>query len=67
MSARTKKFRYQLLGLVFLVIVALFFSVTVASYKKAFTPVVHVTMNVASIGSQLGTGAEVKARGVLVG
>ena len=32
--------RYQVLGVAFLVVAALFFAGTIASYRKAFTPVV---------------------------
>lgn len=59
--------RHQLLGLVFLLVMALFLTVTVAVYRQAFTPVVHVSLNTDHVGNQMQAGADVKARGVVVG
>ncbi|MFD1049940.1 MlaD family protein, partial [Kibdelosporangium lantanae] len=61
------RIRYQLLGLVFLLIVALFVYLTVASYRKAFTPVAMVTLQTDHVGNQLQAGADVKVRGMIVG
>jgi len=61
------KIRYQLLGLVFLLIVALFVYLTVASYRKVFTPVAMVTLQTDHVGNQLQAGADVKVRGMIVG
>lgn len=58
---------HQVLGLVFLVVAALFFATTVAVYNKAFTDVVPVRLETETVGSQLSEGADVKVRGVLVG
>jgi virulence factor Mce-like protein len=62
-----ERIKYQLLGMVFLVIVALFFTVTIAGYRKAFTPVVMVSLETDHVGNQLRTGADVKVRGMVVG
>ncbi|GAA5160267.1 MULTISPECIES: MCE family protein [Amycolatopsis] len=58
---------HQLLGLVFLVVCALFFVTTVAIYKKAFTPVDMVRLETDHVGNQLVAGSDVKIRGVVVG
>lgn len=62
-----QKLRYQLYGLIFLVIAAMFVVLSVAFYRKAFTPVVPVTLETDHVGSQLRVGADVKVRGLLVG
>ncbi|WP_263252133.1 MCE family protein [Saccharopolyspora rosea] len=59
--------RYQVLGVAFLVVAALFFAGTIASYRKAFTPVVAVRLQTDRIGNQMRVGSDVKARGVVVG
>ncbi|EHR53680.1 ABC-type transport system involved in resistance to organic solvents, periplasmic component [Saccharomonospora marina XMU15] len=58
---------HQLLGLVFLVVVALFITTTVAVYNKAFADVAMVQLKTDRIGTQLREGADVKIRGVRVG
>ncbi|HWC84294.1 MAG TPA: MCE family protein [Pseudonocardiaceae bacterium] len=62
-----EKLKYNLYGLVMVVVVALFVTFTVAAYRKVFTPVSWVTLDVDHTGSQLAAGADVKVRGVLVG
>ncbi len=57
----------RLLGLVFLSVLAGLVLLTVAMYQKAFQPVVTVTVRADRIGNQLSEGADVKARGLLVG
>ncbi|MBP2473047.1 virulence factor Mce-like protein [Crossiella equi] len=57
----------QLLGLVFLLVVALFPTGSVAVYRKAFTPVATVLLEVERAGTQLRAGADVKVRGLVVG
>lgn len=57
----------RVVGLVFLAVLAGAVALTVALYQKAFTPVVMVTVQADRIGSQLSKGADVKARGLLVG
>jgi phospholipid/cholesterol/gamma-HCH transport system substrate-binding protein len=59
--------RQRVLGIAFLAVIAMLVSLTVALYQKAFTPVVHVTLEAGTVGNQLTRGADVKARGVLVG
>jgi virulence factor Mce-like protein len=62
-----RRLRFQLLGLVFLVVAALFFVTTVAIYNKDFTPVTQVRLETDHIGNQMRKGADLKVRGVLVG
>lgn len=59
--------RQRLLGVAFLVVLSLLVGLTVGLYQKAFTPVVHVTLEADRVGNQLTKGADVKARGVVVG
>ncbi|WP_410642875.1 MCE family protein [Amycolatopsis sp. lyj-346] len=62
-----QRLRYQVLGLVFLLVAALFIGLTLAVYHKAFTPVTLVKLETDRVGSQLRTGGDVKVRGMLVG
>lgn len=62
-----QRLRYQVLGLAFLLVAALFITLTLAVYNKAFTPVTLVKLETDRVGSQLRTGGDVKVRGVLVG
>jgi virulence factor Mce-like protein len=62
-----RRLLHQLLGLIFLVVCALFFVTTVAIYKKEFTPVSLVRLETDHVGNQLGAGSDVKIRGVVVG
>ncbi|GAB3374369.1 MCE family protein [Amycolatopsis echigonensis] len=62
-----KRLQYQLLGLIFLVVAALFFTTTIAAYRKVFTPVTLVKLETDHVGSQLRVGGDVKVRGMLVG
>lgn len=57
----------RLYGVVFLVVLALLLGLTVAAYKKVFTPVVRITLRTDSIGNQLDPPADVKLRGMIVG
>jgi virulence factor Mce-like protein len=57
----------KLMGVAFLVVVALLLGLTVAIYNKAFTKIVPVTLQASSAGNQLNLGADVKVRGLLVG
>jgi virulence factor Mce-like protein len=61
------RLRYQLYGLVFLVVAALFVVLSLAFYRKAFVSVVPVTLETDHVGNQLRAGADVKLRGVIVG
>ncbi|MFD9891135.1 MCE family protein [Amycolatopsis sp. NPDC059027] len=70
MSARVDvlhRLRHQVLGLVFLVVAALFFALTIAFYDKAFTSVTLVRLDTDHVGSQMRVGSDVKVRGMLVG
>ncbi|WP_033293360.1 MCE family protein [Amycolatopsis jejuensis] len=62
-----QRLRYQLLGLIFLVVAAVFFTTTIAVYRKVFTPVTLVKLETDHVGSQLRVGGDVKVRGMLVG
>ncbi|WP_290055553.1 MCE family protein [Amycolatopsis solani] len=62
-----QRLRYQVLGLAFLLVAALFITLTLAVYHKAFTPVTLVKLETDRVGSQLRTGGDVKVRGMLVG
>ncbi|WP_232376216.1 MCE family protein [Amycolatopsis aidingensis] len=62
-----RRLRHQVLGLVFLVVVALFFVTTVAIYNKAFVDYVGVRLETGHVGNQMREGADVKIRGMVVG
>jgi virulence factor Mce-like protein len=57
----------KLMGVAFLVVVALLLGLTIAIYNKAFTKIVPVTLQASSTGNQLNLGADVKVRGLIVG
>jgi virulence factor Mce-like protein len=59
--------RYQLYGLVFLVVAALFVALSVAFYRKTFVDVVPVRLETGHVGNQLRVGSDVKLRGLVVG
>ncbi|RZB15732.1 MCE family protein [Streptomyces sp. F001] len=59
--------RLRVYGLVFLAVLALLLSLSVAVYRQAFTPVVRITLEADSLGNQLDRRADVKLRGLLVG
>jgi phospholipid/cholesterol/gamma-HCH transport system substrate-binding protein len=54
-------------GVVFLLVIALLVSLTVAIYNKVFVDVVHVTLETDHVGNQLAPPADVKLRGLIVG
>lgn len=64
---RAAKVRYQLYGLLFLVIVALLVALAIGFYRKSFTTVVPVSLETGHAGNQLRVGADVKLRGLIVG
>jgi virulence factor Mce-like protein len=66
-KALRQRLRYQVLGLAFLLVAALFIAFTLAVYNKAFTAVTLVKLETDHVGSQLRTGGDVKVRGVVVG
>ncbi|HCA87892.1 MAG TPA: mammalian cell entry protein [Streptomyces sp.] len=59
--------KLRLYGIVFLVVITLLLSLTVAIYQQAFTPVVRITLQAGTIGNQLDRRADVKLRGLIVG
>lgn len=69
MSTRGALFtlRRRLLGVALLVIIALFISVTVAFYRKAFGSTVDVVVRAGTVGNELMAQSDVKVRGVVVG
>ncbi|MDG9713362.1 MCE family protein [Streptomyces sp. DH10] len=62
-----KVLRLRLYGVVFIAVLALLLSLSVAVYRQAFTPVVRITLEADSLGNQLDPRADVKLRGLLVG
>lgn len=62
-----RKVRYELAGLVYLALLALFVVLTVALYNKAFTPVVLARVDAGQAGLQLLPHSDVKIRGLIVG
>ena len=64
---RRSRLGYQTLGVVFLVVAALFIAGTIAMYRKTFTASVPVTLEVDQAGNQMRAGADVKVRGAVVG
>ncbi|MGH3517284.1 MAG: MCE family protein [Haloechinothrix sp.] len=66
-KALLSRLRHQALGLVFLIVVVLFFAVTIGTYNKAFTDVALVQLKVGHAGNQMREGADVKVRGMVVG
>ncbi|CRK59556.1 MCE-family protein Mce1A [Alloactinosynnema sp. L-07] len=61
------KLRYQVYGLVFLLVVAGLVWVAIGFYRKAFTTVVPVSLETDRVGNQLREGSDVKLRGMIVG
>ncbi|WP_432075897.1 MCE family protein [Streptomyces wuyuanensis] len=59
--------RLRIHGIVFIAVLALLLSLSVAVYQKVFTPVVRVTLEADTLGNQLEPQADVKLRGLLVG
>ncbi|MER7521286.1 MCE family protein [Streptomyces sp. NPDC126499] len=59
--------RLRLYGVVFVAVIALLLSLSVAVYQQAFTSVVRITLEADTLGNQLEPRADVKLRGLLVG
>jgi len=57
----------RLLGVAFLVVIALLIGLSVLIYGKAFTDVVRVTLEADQAGNQLQETSDVKIRGLIVG
>ena len=64
---RMRVWRLRLYGVVFLAVLALLLSLSVAVYQQAFTPAVRIRLEADSLGNQLDPRADVKLRGLLVG
>lgn len=62
-----QKLRYELLGVVYIALLAMFVVLTVALYNKAFTPVVSAEVDAGKTGLQLLPHSDVKIRGLIVG
>jgi len=72
MKARTRaavgqKVMLRVYGIVFLLVMALLIGLSIAVYNKAFTEVVHVTLETDKVGNQLAPPSDVKLRGLIVG
>jgi phospholipid/cholesterol/gamma-HCH transport system substrate-binding protein len=63
----SSKLGRRLVGVVFLVVLALLMSLAVAVYQKAFTRDMAVTLVAGTAGNQMHRDADVKMRGVVVG
>lgn len=59
--------RRRLAGVVFLLVLGLLVELTVALYRKQFSPVVRVALQTDRVGNQLTVHADVKVRGIVVG
>lgn len=59
--------RLRLYGVVFLVVIGLLLSLTVAVYRGAFTRSVGITLEADTLGNQMQRRADVKMRGLIVG
>jgi virulence factor Mce-like protein len=66
-TSRAQVLRLRLYGLVFLTVLALLLSLTVAVYQQVFTPATRITLEADSLGNQLNRRADVKLRGLIVG
>ncbi|AHH99756.1 MCE family protein [Kutzneria albida] len=67
MNAGWAKAGRRLVGVSFLLVIALLMWLSVSAYQQRFTPVVSVTLMTDTTGNELHQGAEVKIRGVIVG
>ncbi|RBY93104.1 MCE family protein [Blastococcus sp. TF02A-30] len=66
-SGRGAVLRRRIQGLAFLVVLVTLLGLAVATYNKAFTDVVEVTLETDTAGNQLKEASDVKVRGVIVG
>jgi virulence factor Mce-like protein len=66
-GAAARSGRLRLYGIVFLAVIALLLSLSVAAYQQVFTSVVRITLEADTLGNQLDPRADVKLRGLLVG
>ncbi|MFC4608661.1 MCE family protein [Streptomyces maoxianensis] len=63
----TQGARLRLYGIVFIAVIALLLSLSVAVYQQVFVSVVRITLEADTLGNQLDPRADVKLRGLLVG
>ncbi|OKK04524.1 mammalian cell entry protein [Streptomyces sp. CB03234] len=61
------RIRLRVYGVVFVAVLALLLSLSVAVYQQVFTSVVRITLEAGTLGNQLEPRADVKLRGLLVG
>ncbi|MPY83557.1 MAG: MCE family protein [Actinophytocola sp.] len=66
-AALLARFKYQALGLVFVLLAGLFIAGTIGIYNKAFSDPAMVTLRTEFAGNQMRPGADVKIRGMTVG
>jgi phospholipid/cholesterol/gamma-HCH transport system substrate-binding protein len=59
--------RLRLTGIVFLVVLGLMLTLTVAVYRQVFTPAVRIALEADTVGNQMEPSADVKLRGLIVG
>jgi phospholipid/cholesterol/gamma-HCH transport system substrate-binding protein len=59
--------RLRLTGIVFLLVLGLMLTLTVAVYRQVFTPAVRISLEADTVGNQLEPSADVKLRGLIVG
>ncbi|MGW3623050.1 MCE family protein [Streptomyces sp. NPDC000880] len=59
--------RLRVYGIVFIAVIALLLSLSVAVYQQMFVSVVRITLEADTLGNQLDPRADVKLRGLLVG
>lgn len=64
---RTRIVRLRVYGIVFIAVIALLLSLSVAVYRQVFVSVVRITLEADTLGNQLEPRADVKLRGLLVG
>ena len=67
MSSGWLKARQRLIGLVFICVLALLVSLSVAIFNKAFSSAAMVTLNTDAVGNQMNLDADVEYRGVVIG
>jgi phospholipid/cholesterol/gamma-HCH transport system substrate-binding protein len=61
------RIRRRAIGIAYISVLIAFLVSTVAVYKKAFQPVVHVVLRTDHVGNQLQPPSDVKVRGLIVG
>ncbi|MEU5593244.1 MCE family protein [Streptomyces sp. NPDC020298] len=65
--SRRRVLRLRVYGVLFVAVLALLLSLSVAVYRQVFTPAVRIELEADSLGDQLDPMADVKLRGLLVG